>query len=289
MYSKTGTQSRNRSSRSGLPRQLPPATASRMPIRCPEDRHLPTRALRTSSAGSFLRAQGRNSVAGASRPRSVPLMTQYPTLSRRSSLRESQSPKKERPYSLPAGINRAGGAGWERPPAAGGECDKHSLPGRFFDTKRGVAPSPSPYDPELRGRRGEFPRGTTGIAFMGTGTSSRKRGRRLSCVRKAAQTRSKPQRPRSESSRRSATWTVERSIRAGGRWSRGRSRASMSSASTQPSHLPISSGSGCRLAAPARRGAGDDHDGAESSAANAAARRVREPPTRPIAPPVGPW
>ena len=56
------------------------------------------------------------------------------------------------------------------------ECDKHSPPGQFFDRKRWVAPSPAPYDPELRGQRGEFPRGTTGIAFTGLAQAVAKRG-----------------------------------------------------------------------------------------------------------------
>ena len=65
---------------------------------------------------------------------------------------------------LPAGISRAAGAGWERPP------------GQFFDTKRGVAPNPAPYDPELLGQRGEFATGTTGIVSAGMAQAVAKGG-----------------------------------------------------------------------------------------------------------------
>ena len=90
--------------------------------------------------------------------------------------------------SLPAGISRAIGAGWERPRHRKDECDKHSFPGQFFDKKGGVAPSPAPYDPDSRAHQGEFPRRTAGIALTvlaqavakgGVGlVASEKRGRR---------------------------------------------------------------------------------------------------------------
>ena len=127
--------------------------------------------------------------------------------------------RRTRATSLPAGITRAGGAGCKRPPALGGECDEHSTTGPFFATKGGGACSPDP-DPERQGRRSAIATGRTGIASTGTRKSPSKRGGRPSCVAKRLREwpreGSAPHKPMSESSRRSVSWTVNRSILAGG-------------------------------------------------------------------------
>ncbi len=69
--------------------------------------------------------------------------------------------RRRRAGSLPAGITRAAGAGCKRPPAPGGEWDKHSTTGPFFATKGGVACSPDP-DPARQGRRSAIATGRTG-------------------------------------------------------------------------------------------------------------------------------
>ncbi len=80
--------------------------------------------------------------------------------------------------SLPAGISRAVGAGWERPPAPGGECDEHSITGQFFDKKGGVAPSPDP-DPDIHRSPSTIATERTGIVLTGTRISTNIRGVRL--------------------------------------------------------------------------------------------------------------
>ena len=85
--------------------------------------------------------------------------------------------------SLPAGISRAAGAGWERPHGPGGVCDKHSITGQFFDKKRGVAPSPDP-DPDVHRSPSTIAPERTGIVLTGTSISTKKRGGPLTCVGK---------------------------------------------------------------------------------------------------------
>ena len=68
-------------------------------------------------------------------------------------------------------------------PDTGGECDKHSIAGQFFDKKRGVAPSPDP-DPDIHRPPSTIATDRTGIVLTGTSISTNKRGGPLTCVGK---------------------------------------------------------------------------------------------------------
>ena len=92
-------------------------------------------------------------------------------------------------------------------PGTGGECDKHSITGQFFDKKGGVAPSPDP-DPDTHRPPSTVTTERTRTVLTGTSISTNKGGVALVAYEIVAPTRSEPQKPMSKSSRRSAKWIV---------------------------------------------------------------------------------
>ena len=84
-------------------------------------------------------------------------------------------PPRRRVRSLPAGINRAAGAGCKRPPARKGRVRRALPSGQFFDKERGVACSPDP-GPEIHRGRSTIATGKTGIVLTGTNISTKKGG-----------------------------------------------------------------------------------------------------------------